>query len=222
METRTDEDIVPAFDRLSLTGKEKFTRLHEGKWEHPTKIQRIHRVCTCLCEGDSPSLSFPLNVSQTNCFTDLDGKRSHIYLLVSKINHSCLPNASFHTLLDGLTYPVALKPILSGKEVFITCGYDLEGNTRKERRLFLSSWHFTFACDCCMADARSEAVSNARRRITSIVYSFAEAEATDTADEVAEDMLLEAYKKMKPGATRYETRQCDKYVLLLVSQSSRK
>ena len=108
---------------------------------------------------------------------------------------------------------MALKPIARGEEVFISYTHELQAYTRGERRAFLFvNWHFSCACTCCVADASSRAISDARRQILGIVWPFAEAESTETDDEVAMELLSKAYKRMRPGAlARWQARHSEAF-----------
>jgi SET domain len=87
---------------------------------------------------------------------------SAVYATISRINHSCLPNA--HTSWNenaGHETVYAIKPIPAGEE--ITIAYD-QGGPREKRRGFLRDTH-GFECNCkgCFLPAAELQASDARR-----------------------------------------------------------
>lgn len=96
----TDQQVQEAFSKLLELDQKKFLKLHEGSRAFATKLLRIYKA---------------------NAFgAKTDG--GYILLEVSKLNHSCVPNAE----LGGtekceieVTAVIAVRDIRRGKDIFI-------------------------------------------------------------------------------------------------------
>ena len=96
----TDQQVQQAFSQLLEKDQEKFLQLHEGCRAFETKLLRIYKA---------------------NAFgSGLGG--CHICLNISKLNHSCVPNAELSEGEgdDAAVDIVAVKEIKKGEEVFIS------------------------------------------------------------------------------------------------------
>lgn len=94
-------DTQKAFNQLDDEDKQRFMELDEGTRSYKTKVHRIYR---------------------TNAFASGDGSYCFVYLDVSKINHSCTPNAEL--VPDPVTkavHVVAVRGIDAGKEASDIC-----------------------------------------------------------------------------------------------------
>lgn len=115
-----------------------------------------------------------VNLVSTNCFTEEieseDGfKRMvlRIYELISRVNHSCRPNAmvSWHPT-QNRGYLRALRPIAAGAE--ITICYNAAENTslqarRPRREALKERWDFDCGCEECSLTGQERRLNNERR-----------------------------------------------------------
>lgn len=144
-----DGDVVLAVEALSATQRKAFFALHEGESGHPTREARIFHV---------------------NCFSSPDNDYNYLYLQISRINHSCVPNAADVEVSkdwrDGGEIK-AIRRIAKGEEVCINYRPShLSCLTRAQRQEFLEqTWDFECECECCSLDDAAMALSDARRRI---------------------------------------------------------
>lgn len=85
----------------------------------------------------------PLRIYENNCLPD------GIFPTISRINHSCKPNALWSTD-DEVTQEVrAIRDIAAGEE--ITCSYLRQSTLRtfQERKEGLKNWNFECSCEVC-------------------------------------------------------------------------
>jgi hypothetical protein len=89
---------------------------------------------------------------------------SAVYATISRINHSCLPNAHASWNANaGHETVYAIKPIAAGDE--ITVAYD-QGGPRELRRAYLRDEHgFECACRACFLPPAELQASDARRAL---------------------------------------------------------
>jgi hypothetical protein len=89
---------------------------------------------------------------------------SAVYATISRINHSCIPNAHASWNCNaGHETVYAIKPITAGEE--ITIGYD-QGGPREKRRAFLLDEHgFECACKACFRSPAEIQASDVRRSL---------------------------------------------------------
>ena len=91
--------VETAFSKLSFEDQNRFLELHEGHRPYKSKVFRIFKA---------------------NAFGDKDVSR--VYDRISRLNHSCVPNA---VMVPDSTDPtvasiIALVPISKGKEITIS------------------------------------------------------------------------------------------------------
>lgn len=133
-------DIINAFKRLSPSQKKLYLELHEyacdafrrateqevnQDWE---EIPKLHRRV--------------LGIWVANCFDD-------VFLLGSRINHSCTPNVHFayNSALEKETFH-AIRDIRAGEEVTIMY-INGTNRTRGQRQDELKKWGFQCNCPTC-------------------------------------------------------------------------
>ncbi|KAK0861501.1 hypothetical protein LTR87_016937 [Friedmanniomyces endolithicus] len=138
-----DEEIRSSFEALTAAQKAQFLALHEGHRSVNTRLARI---------------------SNANAF-GIHNDASYLYLDVSRINHSCCPNAAVGEIADAMQI-LAIRPIEKGEEIFISYHSMMTGMTRQQRQNYLH-WSYGFNCDCavCSRKGREGQLSDARRRI---------------------------------------------------------
>lgn len=142
------EDVQRVFDRLSRHDQKRFLELHEGHRPLPTKLVRI-----CKANG----------------FGDTSSSSLRVYLEISRINHSCVPNAELGEL-DESTKVFAIKPISRGEEIFISYQEQFQAMTKQQRAGTLKAF-FGFTCNChaCTLPLCDEQLSDCRRRLVNTV-----------------------------------------------------
>jgi hypothetical protein len=83
--------------------------------------------------------------------------------IISRINHSCAPNALFRWNEEMFAAEVrALRPIARGEEVTMCYVPELEGYASRQARL-RDAYGFTCTCELCARPAPARALSDARR-----------------------------------------------------------
>lgn len=134
------KDIVLAFDQLPLSQQESFLKLHgyacdsfkraaeremQQTWQ---EIPELHRTV--------------LAIYAANAF-------GSVFLLGSRINHSCLPNIHFayNSMLKEETFH-AIRDIMAGEELTIMY-INGTNRTRDQRKAELDKWGFTCSCPVC-------------------------------------------------------------------------
>ena len=120
-----------------------FRSLHEGSRDFKTRLARIYHE---------------------NCFENHGS--CFICLHVSRVNHSCMPNAVLNGADDLSSEDLmAINPIKQGEEIFICYRMDIcESSTFAQRQAFLlSSWHFQCRCPTCSKTGLERELSDARR-----------------------------------------------------------
>mmetsp|Transcript_41194 Transcript_41194/g.108843 ORF Transcript_41194/g.108843 Transcript_41194/m.108843 type:complete len:134 (-) Transcript_41194:245-646(-) len=109
---------------------------------HPTDDAE-QRAALERVAGSSPSHSGPVPSEIVS---------SAVFKLISRINHSCAPNASL-TWLRGAMLVRAVKPIEAGDEVLLNyIGVEATGHPAPMRRAYLRS-QFGFLCRCELCEA---------------------------------------------------------------------
>jgi hypothetical protein len=139
-DTTDAKDIVRAFESLSSSQKKSYLELHDyacdlfkraaeremdRDWE---KIPELHRKV--------------LGVWAANAF-------GSVFLLGSRINHSCTPNVNFayNSALEKETYH-AVRDIKAGEELTIMY-INGTNRTRSQRQDELENWGFQCSCSAC-------------------------------------------------------------------------
>jgi hypothetical protein len=114
---------------------------------------RIRTQFETLHQGTNLGDSQDVRIWNANNFHWADrrlkpGSYGAIFLNLSRINHSCLPNAEYHSDIDsGSMIVVSTQPIRTGEEITICYGPKFHYMTAAERNDYLRSV-YDFECDC--------------------------------------------------------------------------
>ena len=143
-----------------------------GKFEQdPEKAEEIFEICSI----------YSTNICEEG-----------FYFKVSRINHSCQPNASCFEL-NGQLQVRAIGNIKAGKEINFTYLGEFSGfkNQNYRQQILLKGWGFLCSCDLCKNDVGADA----------------EAEAFEAFIQEAEKLTIKRQSAFKAGtfleATRY-------------------
>lgn len=143
----SEATIAQAFQNLDKDTQDKLLQLHEGAECRGTKTMRICRA---------------------NGFGNPDGLTASIYLNVSRVNHSCAPNA-FMCADDTESAQcskqlIACKEINTGEEICITYSLRYEIMPAHLRTILTRArYGFVCSCRCCALPACQLQLSDARR-----------------------------------------------------------
>lgn len=128
-----------------------------------------YKVSKLFCLGD-PTI---LNIFSTNSFS-ITPKYCGLYVKISRINHSCEPNACYNSNGSFIKDVTALRRIKAGEEItisYISCNWEVLRVRREE----LLSWKFLCQCSVCSLrdkeleenDKIRKSISDMDKRITS-------------------------------------------------------
>jgi len=144
-----DSDVEEVFSTISKTEKEAFLALWEGSRSLQTKRLRIYR---------------------SNCFKwDNDNGKGFgacISLQLSRLNHSCLPNAAWRQEHNYFRV-FALRPISKGEEITVCYNQDFFWMIAVQRKA-LQDHIYKFSCDCKACDTNTEFSRASDKRRTRI------------------------------------------------------
>jgi hypothetical protein len=138
----TEGDVQAAFQLLASGEKEQFLSLRDN-------ASRLFR-----------------NMSEAfaeNSFAISTEPPTHgLFPLLSRFNHSCVPNSKVPTTSEMVVKNFAAGDILAGEEITFCYNTDFESRTRYERHRALR-----FVCDCkaCLIGTRFQQLSDLRRRL---------------------------------------------------------
>ena len=139
----TEEDLVTAFKRLQPTEQQQF-----------------------LCVRDNAGLPFPNMTSAfaENCFKDSRAHSYGLFVIHSRINHSCLPNCKIPDDIVGQfsISSFAMRDIAAGEELCFCYESGMEYRRRAERH---SRLRFTCSCRACCVGTPFHELSEMRRTI---------------------------------------------------------
>jgi hypothetical protein len=118
-----------------------------------------------LTSKPPPYTSLPHAIYMNNAFTRT--QHTELFVGISRINHSCIPNATFifHPHTNRGTVRL-VKDIKKGQEITISyLAPDGISQTYEERKNDLEeNWNFDCRCEACGADAEAKEKSDKRRR----------------------------------------------------------
>ncbi|PRP76038.1 hypothetical protein PROFUN_01754 [Planoprotostelium fungivorum] len=120
----------------------------------------VHHTLKGEPNAETAEMIFDWNALPCNTSSTLQG----LFVKMSRINHSCVPNVHFSYHLDeGIGTIRALRDIAPDEELFISYCSDFE--TRDVRREELQR-RFLFICHCslCTADDSTSLIEDAHRR----------------------------------------------------------
>ena len=150
-------------------------------WPHAVKDRRIAATCHAAVEA-APAAFLELE----DAFASADGEAGRfltnnvvlpgsgecaVYVLYSRINHSCEPNVRVDLATDGALSVVALCDVQAGEEVLdnylaemMMHGKDADATVRQEMRRHLAErWRFECACARCEREGPVPARSSTSR-----------------------------------------------------------
>ena len=98
------------------------------------------------------------NVINTNGYIGENGSVRHslTFLTISRINHSCLPNAELIVSMEPSELGVVkcIRPIAPGDE--ITIDYGASGSRQERQRHLRKAFRFDCSCELCVSELRHE------------------------------------------------------------------
>ncbi|KAI1648250.1 SET domain-containing protein [Daldinia loculata] len=136
----TDGDVFAAFQRLTPTAKQQFLLLRDN--------------------AGGPFES--LNEALAENSLAMSANSGHgLFLLHSRFNHSCVPNAKIPETSGEIITMFAIRDIMAGEEITFCYKNDFECRTRRERHEALR-----FVCDCkaCLLGTPFQQLSDIRRK----------------------------------------------------------
>ncbi|KAF2641477.1 SET domain-containing protein [Massarina eburnea CBS 473.64] len=137
----TEHDLYTAFSNLSLPNKAQFSRLRDN----------ASTLFTSLT-----------NAFAENSFATVTPPGHGLYLLHSRFNHSCIPNAKIPSLDGTSITSFACRDIARGEEVTVCYNTDFECRIRSDRHKCL---RFTCVCEACRRGTAFQVRSDMRRTL---------------------------------------------------------
>lgn len=141
----TERDIRRAFERLGPRAKYQFLCLRDNSG---LQFQKF--------EGVFAESSFTQNSAATNTYQGIG-----LFVLASRFNHSCLPNAATPANEEEIVTLCATRDIMVGEEITFCYDSYTKMQNRRERHQTLE-----FVCDCkaCLLGTPFQQLSDLRRR----------------------------------------------------------
>ncbi|EJD43878.1 hypothetical protein AURDEDRAFT_88438 [Auricularia subglabra TFB-10046 SS5] len=127
---------------------------------------------------------------------------SGVFPTLSRLNHSCRPNANPQWNSETLTIELrALRPIRAGEEVTITYSPDLLIPAYQRRASLREAYHFTCTCTACsdaaVSDARRAEIRGAPRALRNDLMHWAgNQHLVGTDAKYGDEYLLERHKRV--------------------------
>lgn len=163
-ETGNAKDIVRDFESLPSSQQNLYLKLHgyacdlfkhaaehemEQNWQ---QMPKLHRTV--------------LAIYAVNAFGD-------VFLLGSRINHSCIPNIHFayNSVLEEETFH-AIRDIMAGEELTIMY-IDGTNRTRSQRQAELNKWGFRCTCPACEDTSQGREIEKRRAQLFALDQSLA-------------------------------------------------
>ncbi|KAK4246801.1 hypothetical protein C7999DRAFT_41784 [Corynascus novoguineensis] len=144
-----EEDVWRAFQQLLPDQKQQFLLLRDNSVKPFTSMN-------AACAENSFSLRTPGESKKSKA------PAQGLFLLHSRFNHSCLPNAKIPIVEGESIESFAVRDILPGEEITICYEPDFECQTRLERHEVL---RFTCDCEVCQPGTLFQQLSDSRRRL---------------------------------------------------------
>lgn len=145
----TAKDIIQAFKRLPPSQQRSYLELHGYACEsfRDSVEHEMGQVWQNIPQTDR----IVLEIHAANSFGE------GVFLLGSRINHSCIPNVHFawNATIQKETFH-AIRHITAGEELTIMY-INGTNRTRKQRQAELSRWGFQCTCPACETGAAGEA-----------------------------------------------------------------
>ncbi|KAF8346577.1 SET domain-containing protein [Amanita rubescens] len=124
------------------------------------------KLANCKTEGDPI-----VGIMHTNALNALrmpgpyDGRYGGVCLNLSRVNHSCSPNATCRWILKDIMFELrALRPIKKGEQIFISYIYLLQSRSDRQEHL-QSSYAFACTCPSCSLPPSGISHSDIRRNL---------------------------------------------------------
>ncbi|KAL2194263.1 hypothetical protein P885DRAFT_71576 [Corynascus similis CBS 632.67] len=145
----TEQDVWQAFQQLPSKEKEQFLLLRDNSVKPFASMN-------AACAENSFSLATPEKSKKSKA------PAHGLFLLHSRFNHSCLPNAKIPTVEGESIKSFAVRDILPGEEITICYEPDFQCRPRLERHQIL---RFTCDCEACQPGTLFQQLSDSRRRL---------------------------------------------------------
>lgn len=200
----TEEEVLQAFMALSPDDRARFMELHEGPRKLKTKVMRIYKA---------------------NCF-QIDGY-CKLLLDVSRVNHSCMPNARTQSV-DGNDCDdeevVLIETVQANEEVSIdyhpATTYTMTASQRGAG--FFAYFGFHCSCQVCSLPLKMLVLSDARRQLIKVLSEIVDGLAHSDyrgfqwlTPETAEKLALYLGKSMTPVDRHLTDQQNCAYNIML-------
>lgn len=122
--------------------------------QHPqlnaSKSPKTERLLFNLAYRHVNSISINAFSEEIKCSAGGICTRFSIFDILSRINHSCNPNVEHYLDDDDHTYCVVVRPIKTGKQLFINYASEMEFKSNQERKKYIkNNWHFDCKCEKC-------------------------------------------------------------------------
>lgn len=199
------KDEVVQFTQAVLLGQKDYTACEQpflayGEllmlkgYTHSDHLTLVQRAVKCLMKINLPSIkNTPKHILSTmasrhiatikiNSFSEefpiCQGKVSRVSLhgLISRINHSCMPNVEHYFDDNNFIRCETKRPIKKGDQIFISYLSAMQfENTISGREYIEKLWHFTCQCDmCCQKDSGHDNDKNSPsvKHADNLVYNF--------------------------------------------------
>lgn len=87
---------------------------------------------------------------ETNCIPQGDHNAQGLYPMISRFNHSCVPNAIYHWREDlGTNVVIVTKALTGGEEICVPYFKSLFMNSGERNKRTMISWGFQCKCKAC-------------------------------------------------------------------------
>lgn len=143
------DDVWGAFQRLKPFEKQQFLLLRDNGSQHFDRMERAF--------AENSFALLDSSMSQTK-----SGMSHGLYLLHSRLNHSCIPNSKIPETCGPSIASYAMRDIAAGEEVTFCYNPGFECRIRCERHRVLG---FTCTCEACAIGTPFHQLSELRRTL---------------------------------------------------------
>ena len=146
---------------------------------------------------------------------DEDTNDVHVYPLLSRLNHSCVPNACHHGRMDGVKVVKASHRIALGQEI---CVSYLPEQTNAMRSLLQDRWNFQCKCLAC---SNPDILNQLKRMdvIDRLIVRYGELGHVQEA-MVMGDQLIQLYNEMEVSPIKYTRTYYDMFQMTIRSDTT--
>ena len=145
---------IAAYESLTFHEKQLFMSLRQSE---------DGAACSSYSASTDSTHDSIQDILLTNSFSVFDGKASILTILISRVNHSCLPNAEqIYFAEEGVSALWAIKDIFVGEEITITYIDEYGGYEERKKRLE-ENWGFKCDCKACDITTTFGKASDCRR-----------------------------------------------------------